>query len=162
MRSLHRPHVLAALVLLATAAPLTAQDRVGSRGRPGRSGESGTGDGSRGSAVGAARDRRASPRERAGDQAGGEDRGGLRERRREHEALMTTEDRALLAAWRGRGSEGALAPRTPERAAFAQALRDKRRDLRAAVAAGTMDRHAAAEQLRAWLRTTGPASAPSP
>lgn len=160
------PVCAACLALALVTAPLTAQDGAG-RPRTGRGGESGPG-GARGAGVEAMRDRRGARRDRAGerqvgDRSQGEERSELRDRRRERESALAPDDRTLLAdRVRQRGGDGARGARTPEQQAFVQALRDKRRELRAAVAAGTLVRHEAAEQLRAWLRSNPPVGAPSP
>ncbi len=156
----------ACIALALVTAPLTAQDGAG-HPRAGRGGESGPG-GARGAGVEAMRDRRGAHRDRAGDRQLadrplGEERSDLRDRRRERESALAPDDRALLAdRMRQRGGDGPSGARTPEQQALVQALRDKRRELRAAVAAGTLDRHDAAEQLRAWLRSNAPSGAPGP
>lgn len=153
----HLLPIACSIALLPVA--LHAQGGSG-HGGPGRGGDPATGSPLRPAASPEAmHERRDAMRERLAER-GGPDREAMRERMRQREKAMAPEDRAALGdALRGRGDRPA---RTPEQQAFVQALREERRSLRAAVAAGTLDRHAAAEQLRAWLAAHRPAAPSSP
>jgi len=62
---------------------------------------------------------------------------------------------AQREALKTRRAEGRRPPVDP---AYAQALREERKVLRDRVKAGALDRHAAAEQLREWMKTHRPAA----
>jgi Spy/CpxP family protein refolding chaperone len=152
------PHLLPIAAALLVPGALLAQSGSG-RGGPGRGGDGTSGAGRPISALEAQHERRDAMRERLAERRGPE-RDALRERRRDREAALAPDDRAALAA--ALRARDARAGRTPEQAAFAQQLREQRRSLREAVAAGTLDRHAAAEQLRAWIAAHRPNAPTSP
>ncbi len=154
------PIAIALIATVVVALPLTAQGSAG--GGSVRGGGEARAPGARGgAAVEAMRERRGpGPR---GEALAGDDRRARMDQRRERLAAMAPEDRAALAErLRGGRPDGVRGPRSPEQAAFAQSLREKRRELRGAVSAGTLDRHAAAEQLRSWLRSNRPGGPASP
>jgi hypothetical protein len=65
---------------------------------------------------------------------------------------------SLTPAQRDALKERRAAGRSPVDPAYAQARRDELKSLRDQVKAGTLDRHAAAEQMREWLKTHRPAA----
>ena len=146
-------------LLAAASLGASAQD-VNGRANSGRGGAGGTGS-ARPASTESARERRTALRDRASSLPAG-DRRALVEKFRNREAGMAPEDReALGERSRGRGgNEGASA--SPEQASFREALRERRRALRAEVSAGSLNRHDAAEQLRAWLREHRPTPTSSP
>lgn len=154
-----RHFAIAALLTAAAIASVGAQEGSGRNGSRGGGGGGIPGSGRVGGGE-AVRERREAVRERMAERSSPEDRRGRRDAMRERLKGMSPEDRAALAdRMRGRGGERA---RTPEQAAFAQALREKRRELRGAVTAGTLDRKTAAEQLRGWMTANRPAAPTSP
>lgn len=148
------------VVLLAAASLGAGAQDANGRASSGRGGAGGSGS-ARPASTESARDRRIALRDRATSLPAGDRRASI-EKFRNREAGMAPEDReALGERLRGRGgSEGASA--SPEQASFREALRERRRALRDEVSAGSLDRHEAAEQLRAWLREHRPTPSTSP
>ena len=154
-----RPFAIAALLTAAAIATVGAQQGSGRSGPRGGGGGGIPGNGRVGGGE-AVRERREAVRERMAARSSPDDRRGRRDALRERLKGMSPEDRASMAdEMRGRGGERT---RTPEQVAFAQALREKRRELRGAVTAGTLDRKTAAEQLRGWMTANRPAAPTSP
>ena len=132
--------VLTAVATIA-AAPLAAQPPTGGAGQRGRPGV----------APDVRRDRRAAVRERLGKATPD-----ARRSARDQRAALTAEQREALRNSAADGARPGRSAPTAAQTAFRQALRDKRQALRADVAAGRLDRRAAAEELRAWLKQNRP------
>lgn len=139
--------LLAAMAAMA-AFPLTAQG-------PGSG--SGSGPGSRPGAppANAARERQQAVRDRMKN-ATPEERKAMAERLRARREAMTPEQREAARAAAGGARERPRAAPTPEGRDFAKALREKRRQLRDDVTAGKLDRKAAADELRLWIKDRRP------
>lgn len=130
---------VAAIATFATGAPVGAQQGV-----PG-----GPPAGGRAQAAQAMRERRQAMADRARNMTP-EQRRDARERMKARLDSLTPAQRDALKERR--------AHRRPADPAYAKALHDERTALRDQVKAGTLDRHAAAEQLREWMKTHRPAA----
>ena len=101
----------------------------------------------------ASRERQQAIRERMRN-ATPEERKAVRERVRERRDALTPDQRAAMRSSGAGAARGT--PPTPAQKEFAHALREKRQALRADVAAGKLDRRAAAEELRSWMKLNRP------
>lgn len=144
MRTALAKLVAAAIVSVVVSVPVTAQGPGG-----------GLGPRTGGPTAGAARERQKAVRERLRT-ATPDERRALADRMKSRREGMTPDQREA-ARMNGAGNrERPTAAPTEAQRDFARALRDKRRQLREDVAGGKVDRQAAADELRAWLRDRRP------
>ena len=117
----------------------------------------GSGSGSRpgGPPANAARERQQAVRERMKN-ASPEERKAMAERLRTRREAMTPEQREAARANAGGARERPRGAPTQAQRDFAKAIGEKRRQLRDDVAAGKLDRKAAADELRAWIKDRRP------
>ena len=130
-----------AIAMLAAVAPAAAQQGV-----PG-----GTPAGGHAPAAQAMRERRQAMAERLRNMTP-EQRQAARERMKARLDSLTPSQREALKERRANRGHGPVDP------AYAQALHDERKALRDQVKAGTLDRQAAAAQLREWMKAHRPAA----
>lgn len=130
------------------ASPLAAQG-------PGRVSGNRAGARPGGPPTSVARERQRAVRERM-QNASPEERKAIAERLRARREAMTPEQREVARGLAGGARERSGGAPTQGQRDFAKALGEKRRQLRADVAAGKLDRSAAADELRMWIKDRRP------